>query len=449
MLSSGIIRSALSDHFPIIVCSRCYFGNPDNNYVRYKVRRNNAECRENFRQLITSYRRLDYDSNHHVQNLYDNFSAKISNAYNHVFPVIEVKKKLLDISKPYINSELKKLVREKHKLKKLFDKYPYTYGTSYKEIRNKVSRLLKKSKQSYFSDKFDANKQNPKKSFGVINEALGRQSSRKVVSEVLVDNNKLTNKGDIANAFNDYFSNIGSRLAENFTYSTNYLDYLSSLPRSSTTFDFVPITVVTLKSIIDSLKSSSPGHDEIPIKIYTDNFDLLGPEICLICNESLKQGVFPQQLKTAKVVPIFKAGDTKLTSNYRPISLLNSFSKIIEKAVYLQIYDYLTRNNLLSERQYGFRAGLSTENAINDMLSRIYHALDRREYALCVMIDLSKAFDTLNRTILMKKLKFYGFTDASLAWFDSYFSGREQLVCIDDSASNLRRINIGVAQGSA
>ena len=147
-------------------------------------------------------------------------------------------------------------------------------------------------------------------------------------------------------------------------------------------------------------------------------------------------------------MPIFEACDTKFTFNYRPISLLNLFSEINEKAVFLQIYDYLTRNNLLSERQEGFRAGLSTEYDINDMLNRIYHVLDRREYALYVMIDLSKTLYTLNRTILMRKLKIYGSTDGSLAWFDLYFSGREQLVCIDDSASNPRRISIGVAQGN-
>ena len=93
VLSPGIIRSIRSDHFPIIVCSRCFFGDPDNNQVRYKVRRNNAECQENFRHLITYCPRLDFDSNNHVQYLYDNFSAKISKAYNHAFPFIEVKKK--------------------------------------------------------------------------------------------------------------------------------------------------------------------------------------------------------------------------------------------------------------------------------------------------------------------------------------------------------------------
>ena len=150
----------------------------------------------------------------------------------------------------------------------------------------------------------------------------------------------------------------------------------------------------------------------------------------------------------AKVVPIFKSGDAKLTSNYRPLLLLISFRKIIEKAVYLQINNFLIFKGLLTECQYGFRSGLSTENAINDMLKKVYDDLDCREYASCVMIDLSKAFDTLNRSILLKKLDFYGIKGIPLKWFDYYLSILEKLVCIDGTNSISRFINIGVAQGS-
>ena len=102
-------------------------------------------------------------------------------------------------------------------------------------------------------------------------------------------------------------------------------------------------------------------------------------------------------------------------------------------------------NTLTSERQYDTRAGFSTQYSILEILGKVYHALNRQEDALCVMINLSKAFHTFKRLILKKFFKVQGFTEETLAWFDSYFSGRKQLVCIDDSTSNLRRINVGVA----
>ena len=131
----------------------------------------------------------------------------------------------------------------------------------------------------------------------------------------------------------------------------------------------------------------------------------------------------------AKVIHIFISDDTILASNHRPILLLISLRKIIEKKVCLQINSFLICNALLPENQYGFRSELSIDNAINDMLHKVYDALDRQEYALYVMIDLSKAFHTLNRsTLLRKKLAFYGIQGKPLKWFDSYFLMREQLV---------------------
>ena len=127
-----------------------------------------------------------------------------------------------------------------------------------------------------------------------------------------------------------------------------------------------------------------------------------------ICNKNLKRGIFPSQLKRAKIIPIFKSGDQKKLKICRPNSIPKSFSKILEKLAYLQLYSYLIENNILSPFQFDFRYGLSTDNAINSMSRNIYEAMDKREYSVCTMINPSKAFDSLDRNMLLEKLDYYG-----------------------------------------
>ena len=173
----------------------------------------------------------------------------------------------------------------------------------------------------------------------------------------------LTDEKKIADAFNEYFSNIGTTLNSNFSQASNYEQFLSEDNKPSTFFNFIPITMGDLEEVMKNLNSASPGHDELPMRLFKDNLDILGERILTICNASFIQGVFPAQLKRAKVVPIFKSGDRRDIRNYRPISILNSFNKILEKIAYLQLYYYLTSNNILTRRQYGFRTGYSTEKS--------------------------------------------------------------------------------------
>ena len=447
--TSGVILSELSDHYPVF--SRVKTGGYSKNekYVDFKFRLNNSDCHGKFRDSIMPILEWNLDETSNVQTLYDDFTNFISNAYNSAYPMIEVKKKKLDVSKPYITNELKCLIREKHKLKKLFHRFPYTYGTRYRAIRNKVCRMADLNKKTFLQSEIVANKNNAKKTFEIINEALGRNKKVSSSIEMSVNGEVLTDDLHKANAFNDYFTSIGETLAEAFSNQSNFRQYLPDENKPDCIFKFSSVSLNELDVIIRDLKPTSPGCDEIPIRIFKDNMDIFGNIILHICNQSLLQGIFPAQLKRAKVVPIFKTGDRKELKNYRPISILNSFSKILEKLAHLQLYSYLTENNILSSSQFGFRSGLSTDNAVNSMSRSIYEAMDKREFSVCIMIDLSKAFDTLDRNMLLNKLKYYGISNNSLLWFQSYLSERDQFVMLNGIASNCSKVDLGVAQGSS
>ena len=161
-----------------------------------------------------------------------------------------------------------------------------------------------------------------------------------------------------------------------------------------------------------------------------------------------RKRVVPSKMKIASVTPIYKADAPDEFSNYRTISLLPNFSKILEKVVFNRLTNFLSKNDILYEQQYGFRENYSTELALVDLTDRIAPAMDNKKVTVGVFIDLSKAFDTLNHEILMRKLQHYGIRGLALNWFRSYLKNREQFVIFNDVKSDVRLITTGVPQGS-
>jgi hypothetical protein len=174
----------------------------------------------------------------------------------------------------------------------------------------------------------------------------------------------------------------------------------------------------------------------------------LSPVLCLIVNQSLSTGIFPDKLKIAKVIPLYKKDDPCCMNNYRPISLLPCLSKIFEKVVFKQLYNYFQLNNLFFEGQYGYRKNHSTELAASELVDRVYKHLDDGYISLALFLDLSKAFDSLNHEILLDKLSRYGVQLSALCWFKDYLSQRYQYVDYCGTSSELLPITTGVPQGS-
>ena len=138
--------------------------------------------------------------------------------------------------------------------------------------------------------------------------------------------------------------------------------------------------------------------------------------------------MFPKSLKIAKVIPIYKKDDPSQITNYRPISLLPSISKVLEKIVYKRLYSFLNQNNLLIPNQYGFRKNNSTDYAILQLCDKITDSLSKKEHVIGVFMDLSKAFDTIDHNILIHKLRTYGVRGNALSWFEDYLHDRSQYV---------------------
>ena len=167
-----------------------------------------------------------------------------------------------------------------------------------------------------------------------------------------------------------------------------------------------------------------------------------------IINLSFSCGQFPDELKIAKVCPVFKGGLKTSFINYRPISVLPSFSKNFEKIMYNRLESYIQSNNILINNQYGFRSAHSTYMAMLDMVNKVSESIDNHEVSIGIFIDLSKAFDTLNHGVLLGKLEHYGIRGIPLLWFSDYLTNRKQCVCFNGAVSCMRPITCGVPQGS-
>ena len=199
---------------------------------------------------------------------------------------------------------------------------------------------------------------------------------------------------------------------------------------------------------LPSKKKNSCGVDGISSKLIKIIEPAIIKPLTLLINQVLNTGIFPDELKIAKVIPLFKKDDPKLLKNYRPIYLRPTISKVIEKIIFTQLSTYFNENKLIFDNQYGFRPKHSTEYAALELVDRIITHMDNKEVPINIFLDLSKAFDTIDHTILLAKLRYYGIHDTALLLLKCYLNNRKQYVEFEDTKSDILPITVGVPQGS-
>ena len=192
----------------------------------------------------------------------------------------------------------------------------------------------------------------------------------------------------------------------------------------------------------------SAGHDDISNFILKGVISSIADPLEYIFNKSILSGVFPEQMKIAKVIPLFKKGDKLDPSNYRPISLLSTLSKILEKIIFKRTINFFNKHTVFTNSQFGFRQKHSTIHALLNFIDKVAHAIDNHSHLIGIFLDFSKAFDTINHNILLHKLSHYGIRGKALEWFRNYLSSRKQYVSLNDHNSTLKDIKCGVPQGS-
>ena len=247
------------------------------------------------------------------------------------------------------------------------------YNT-YKNYGNSLTGILRKAKETYYQTKCTEFKRNTKKLWQMINRITNKTTNKSTLIEYLkIDNIEIHNAKEISTEFAKYFSTIGKKYANKIDPSVNSIHtYINNIPNNPATIYLNPTNRSELTTLINNLSNkTSKGYDEISTAMLkTLHLSITGP-LTLIFNKSLTEGFFPDLMKYADVVPLYKSKEHYLTNNYRPISLLITVSKLLEKVMYKRTYNFLTSSNQLYAGQYGFRKQYSCENAICELVSKI------------------------------------------------------------------------------
>ena len=386
---------------------------------------------------------------------FDQFYENVNNIIDMHLPLKKVsKKELKQQFKPWITAGIRKSIKIRDQLFKKFitskNHNKEIIQNEYKRYRNLIVKLTRISQKNHYQLYFNNNLKNIRKTWDGIKSLINISNMKSMSPNSLYIDNKLnTNPVDIANSFNNYFSTIGSTLAGKiFPSKHDHLHYLkSSNPMS---IFLRPVSELEILNLVSSLNNSkASGPFSIPTDIFKMTKHIMAPVLTEIINLSFSTGLYPNNLKIAKVVPVFKnKGSNLFCNNFRPISLLSNINKVYEKLMYSRLYAFLNIHNCIYNLQFGFREKHSTTHALFSITETIREALDNNNFSCGIFIDLQKAFDTVNHEILLQKLNHYGIRGVANTWFKSYLSNRTQYVSINGFESKSKNISTGVPQGS-
>lgn len=354
------------------------------------------------------------------------------------------------IKKPYISKGLLTSINRRDKLHAKVKKQPFNDDLlrKFNLYRSNLKKLLKVAEKNYYQERFLQCKNNPRKTWQTISEVLNKKPNGSLFPKQVINEsgNKITDPKELTNTFNNFFTSIGSTLSAKFDHTSTG----TTGPSLEQSIFFRPVSDSEMLDLIDSLNiHKSMGFDFIHPRFIKDAKDLIYKQLMHIFNLSLAQGIVPDSMKVAKVIPVFKKGDTKVLGNYRPISILPILSKLLEKIVAHRLTSFWEKHHFLYKKQFGFRSNCGVNIAMVELISKIQNDIDDSNIQIGVFLDLSKAFDTVDHDILVKKLISAGVRGVALEWFKSYLCNRKQFVQMGNDRSGLLDVKCGIAQGSA
>ena len=454
----SIVISDLSDHLPCLLqlCDNSIFTKPSKKIITRGLNQDKVVEVNNILQKKNWEKELGANT---VSEQYTIFHHILQDTLDKVAPFHSVKiptHKL--IREPWMSKGLYKCHKKQQQLYKITLKQSSTdvEQQRYKTYRNKLKQIQRKAKEDYYKAKCIEYRNNTSRLWKMINKMTNKTNDKTDIIECLkVGNQDYYEHKLIAEEFAKHFSSVGKKFAEQIgSPSKDINHYLAYIPNNPKSIFMQPVTIQEIENLINNLPNKkSSGYDNLSNVLLKQIKPSIINPLTLICNNSIKEGEFPHDMKAADVSPLHKSKERHVVTNYRPISLLITLSKILEKVVYSRVYNFLVETDQLYQSQYGFRSGHSCQNAISELVGTILKNQEENKITIGVFIDLSKAFDTLSHDILLNKLGKYGIRGTTLKWFESYLSNRSMRVKIQNNIgemeySTYHPLTYGTPQGS-
>lgn len=462
-IDCGTVTCSITDHLPVFAVLK-NFSIQDHSQTKKKIKRVNLSD-SNLEKAFSniSWENVFLETN--LDKAYENFIDGCHSVIDQITTTKNSKSKIRFDKSPWFSLELVKEIQKRERLFEKWTKSPFSpkLEQAWKKQRNLVTALTRRTKKSYYSGLLK-NESDPKKVWKIINCATGRAAKKspseipqKILAESGIDTNgtgiMMTNPHDILNELNKYFTTIGPNLAAKLSIDDNFNPFdTSNAKQLDVTFSLSPVGEEIVHQQIDALnEKKSTGPDEISARFIKAASKFIISPLSFLINQSIQQSRVPTLMKNARIKALYKnKGNRTSCSNYRPISILPIFSKLLEKIINFQLQIFMSDNEVITPCQFGFQKNKGTSDALLKFSNKAFDALDQGNVIIGIFIDFAKAFDTINHQILLKKLEMlYNFDEKTVSWFHSYLSSRSQFIQSDENLkSDSLPVTCGVPQGS-
>ncbi|XDV36142.1 hypothetical protein PO909_005986 [Leuciscus waleckii] len=448
-LISGIFMTDVSDHLPIfIIYEKKSYDIVQDEFTTF-IRDKSSKALEAFREVLKkqSWDRVYTDN---VNTAYEAFMTTLINLYDKNCKITKVNAltKKNTVNNPWMTNGLKNACKKKNDLYRLFLRSRTKDAeVRYKKYKNKLVGIIRRQKKDYYTKLLDKKKNSTKDTWSILNSVMQKSKVKTKFPNKFTKNNvDICNKTEIVNEFNNYFVSIGPTLSQQILDgNTNG----GTVPDNVSSIFLESVQASDILAIVQKCANKkSNDYTDMNMVLIKQIIDVIIEPFTYICNLSFTSGMFPDCMKIAKVIPLFKKGNKSEFSNYRPMSLLPQFSKILEKLFAIRLNKFLNEFKILSDSQYGFRSNHSTATAIMELIEEITNAIDKKHYLVSIFVDLKKRRAFVNHSHLILKLSSYNMSHQALSWFESYLQGREQCVVIDHVKSAPCKIKTGIPQGT-
>lgn len=456
-LAPEVIKCDLSDHYMQMICFNYGYecNRVSNELDIYKRDYKNKYNISYFKHLISIEEWVTVDFSENVELAFDNFLTRFAEIVDVAFPLYKIKQKSgHDGSKnkkhkSWVSKEIiieGKFIREMFKL--TVDNP--AIKKQYNLMKNNHKKNIAYTKKKYYSTKMIESSNKNTTAWQIIKDNYNTVKSGRFPDKFVNENgSKVNHIKDAAQEFNRYFLESIKEITDSMNIDPN-IELNINCPFN---MFLAPLMKDDVTKMIKTVsKKDSAGFDEIPCSLLSHIVETIADPLCKLINLSFIEGTFPSSLKKAVLVPIHKKNDKELISNYRAISLLSVFSKLLEVAYACQLKSFLNLHNIISNSQYGFREGHSTQDAVTSLYMYLLNNMDKSKKCECLFFDMSRAFDTVNHEILLNKMFAYGIRGVPNSWVKSYLSNRTQRVDLKldgvSHQSDISAVPTGVPQGS-